>query len=74
MVQTKEFGRVRLTHINLNDGSLEGVQFLDQPAFSLQYHPEAAAPGPHDALYAFDAFKALMRGEENYLACGERCK
>ena len=73
VVQTKEFGRIRLTHINLNDGSLEGVQFLDQPAFSLQYHPEAA-PGPHDALYAFDAFKALMRGEENYLACGERCK
>lgn len=71
VVETKEYGRVRLTHINLNDGSLEGIQFLDCPAFSLQYHPEAA-PGPRDALYAFRAFDALMRNEKDYLDC--RCE
>ena len=67
VVAAGEFGRVRLTHVNLNDGTLEGVQFLDLPAFSLQYHPEAA-PGPRDAAYAFPAFARLMRGEGDYLA------
>ena len=54
-----EFGRVALTHWNLNDGTLEGVRLLDVPAFSVQYHPEAA-PGPHDSAHLFDRFAALM--------------
>ena len=52
-------GRVRPTHQNLNDGTLEGLACLDLPAFSVQYHPEAA-PGPHDARYLFDEFIELM--------------
>ena len=54
-----EFGRVALTHWNLNDDTLEGLRCLDIPAFSVQYHPEAA-PGPHDARYLFDRFRELM--------------
>ena len=46
-------GRVDLSHWNLNDGTLEGMRCLDVPAFSVQYHPEAA-PGPHDSRYLFD--------------------
>ena len=54
------FGRVRVSHICLNDEVVEGLECLDLPAFSVQYHPEAAA-GPHDAAYLFDRFCALMR-------------
>ena len=54
-------GRVALTHWNLNDGTLEGLRCLDVPAFSVQYHPEAA-PGPHDSRYLFDDFRTLMAG------------
>jgi carbamoyl-phosphate synthase small subunit len=53
------FGRVALTHWNLNDGTLEGLRCLDVPAFSLQFHPEAA-PGPHDAGARFGLFRGLM--------------
>jgi carbamoyl-phosphate synthase small subunit len=53
------FGRAELTHWNLNDGTLEGLRCGDVPALSVQYHPEAA-PGPHDARYLFDEFRALM--------------
>jgi carbamoyl-phosphate synthase small subunit len=59
VVQTPRLGRVRLTHVNLNDGTPEGIQFLDLPAFSVQYHPEAC-PGPHDSRYLFRAFTDLM--------------
>jgi carbamoyl-phosphate synthase small subunit len=52
-------GRAALTHWNLNDGTLEGLKLLDVPAFSVQYHPEAA-PGPHDSAYLFDRFVELM--------------
>ncbi|HSJ51465.1 MAG TPA: glutamine-hydrolyzing carbamoyl-phosphate synthase small subunit [Actinomycetota bacterium] len=55
------FGRVELTHWNLNDGTLEGLRCLDVPALSVQYHPEAA-PGPHDSRHLFDEFRALMHG------------
>jgi carbamoyl-phosphate synthase small subunit len=55
------FGRVAVSHVNLNDGVVEGLRCLDRPAFSVQYHPEAAA-GPHDAGYLFDRFADLMRG------------
>jgi carbamoyl-phosphate synthase small subunit len=54
-----DFGRVHLSHWNLNDGTLEGMRCLDVPAFSVQYHPEAA-PGPHDSRYLFDEFRSLM--------------
>ena len=55
-----DFGRVRLSHWNLNDGTLEGFRCADVPAFSVQYHPEAA-PGPHDARGRFGEFCELMR-------------
>ena len=51
---------VELTHVNLNDGSLEGMKHRKFPAFSVQYHPENA-PGPHDSLYLFDRFIEMMR-------------
>ena len=53
------YGRGEVTHICLNDGVVEGLALLDRPAFSVQYHPEAAA-GPHDASYLFDRFIDLM--------------
>ena len=53
------FGRVEVSHVNLNDNVVEGLNALDIPAFSVQYHPEAAA-GPHDANYLFDRFRALV--------------
>jgi len=52
-------GKVRISHVNLNDDVVEGLECLDVPAFSVQYHPEAA-PGPHDARYLFDRFTDLM--------------
>ncbi|MGH8890525.1 MAG: glutamine-hydrolyzing carbamoyl-phosphate synthase small subunit [Acidothermaceae bacterium] len=55
------FGRARVSHVCLNDGVVEGLECLDIPAFSVQYHPEAAA-GPHDAAYLFDRFADLMEG------------
>ena len=56
-----DYGRVSLSHWNLNDGTLEGMRCVDVPAFAVQYHPEAA-PGPHDARYLFDEFRAAMGG------------
>jgi len=50
------FGRVEVSHVNLNDNVVEGLNALDIPAFSVQYHPEAAA-GPHDSNYLFDRFR-----------------
>ena len=49
-----------VTHVNLNDGTVEGFRHRDLPVFSVQYHPEAS-PGPHDAAYLFDRFVGLMR-------------
>ena len=53
------FGPGQVTHVCLNDGVVEGLELLERGAFSVQYHPEAAA-GPHDASYLFDRFVALM--------------
>ena len=55
------YGRVRVSHVCLNDDVVEGLRCLDVPAFSVQYHPEAAA-GPHDAADLFDEFAQLMSG------------
>jgi carbamoyl-phosphate synthase small subunit len=62
VVRSERFGAVQLTHVNLNDMTVEGVRALEIPAFSVQYHPEAA-PGPHDARYLFGAFTRLMEGD-----------
>ena len=61
-VSETPYGRVEVSHVCLNDGVVEGLRCLDVPAFSVQYHPEAAA-GPHDAAYLFDRFVELMRDE-----------
>jgi carbamoyl-phosphate synthase small subunit len=53
------FGPGRVTHVCLNDGVVEGLELLERGAFSVQYHPEAAA-GPHDAAYLFDQFVSIM--------------
>ncbi|GAA1736336.1 glutamine-hydrolyzing carbamoyl-phosphate synthase small subunit [Isoptericola hypogeus] len=57
------YGRVIVSHVGLNDRVVEGLTALDVPAFSVQYHPEAAA-GPHDSAYLFDRFVALMTSRE----------
>ena len=56
------YGRVAVSHIDLNDDVVEGLRCFDTRAFSVQYHPEAA-PGPHDATGLFAQFAALMRGD-----------
>ncbi|MEU8514045.1 glutamine-hydrolyzing carbamoyl-phosphate synthase small subunit [Kitasatospora sp. NPDC048722] len=61
-VSDTPYGRVEVSHVCLNDDVVEGLQALDVPAFSVQYHPEAAA-GPHDAAYLFDRFVKLMEGQ-----------
>ncbi|MBC7554958.1 MAG: glutamine-hydrolyzing carbamoyl-phosphate synthase small subunit [Taibaiella sp.] len=55
----KQCDAVEITHINLNDGSIEGIRMKDKPAFSVQYHPEST-PGPHDSRYLFDDFISLI--------------
>lgn len=55
----KSNANVEITHLNLNDGSIEGIRVKGKPAFSVQYHPEAT-PGPHDSRYLFDEFIGLM--------------
>ncbi|WP_067478194.1 glutamine-hydrolyzing carbamoyl-phosphate synthase small subunit [Actinomadura hibisca] len=57
------YGRAEVSHVNLNDGCVEGLRLLDRPAFSVQYHPEAAA-GPHDATGLFDQFCEIMEASK----------
>jgi carbamoyl-phosphate synthase small subunit len=60
------FGRVEVSHVDLNDDVVEGLNCLDIPAFSVQYHPESAA-GPHDANYLFDRFRDMViASKENH--------
>jgi len=65
-VSDTEFGRVQVGFVCLNDDVVEGLEGLDVPAFSVQFHPEAAA-GPHDAQSLFDRFLALMADPEQFL-------
>ncbi|MGH3443470.1 MAG: glutamine-hydrolyzing carbamoyl-phosphate synthase small subunit [Nitriliruptorales bacterium] len=58
---TRDHGEVEVSHVNLNDETCEGLLCADLPAFSVQYHPEAA-PGPRDAAYLFERFARLMEG------------
>ncbi|QCQ16009.1 glutamine-hydrolyzing carbamoyl-phosphate synthase small subunit [Microbacterium sp. RG1] len=58
------YGRVEVSHVGLNDQVVEGLRALDIPAFSVQYHPEAAA-GPHDANYLFDRFRDMVIAEQS---------
>ncbi len=60
--ETSNHPDVEVTHINLNDQTIAGIRRTDRPAFSVQYHPEAA-PGPHDSRYLFDDFVALLAQE-----------
>ncbi|MBI5161800.1 MAG: glutamine-hydrolyzing carbamoyl-phosphate synthase small subunit [Micrococcales bacterium] len=63
------FGRVEVSHVDLNDQVVEGLRALDLPAFSVQYHPESAA-GPHDSGYLFDRFADLVRDHPRPAAAG----
>jgi carbamoyl-phosphate synthase small subunit len=56
----KKADNIEITHVNLNDGSIEGIRLKDRPAFSVQYHPEST-PGPHDSRYLFDQFVQMIR-------------
>lgn len=55
---------IEITHVNLNDQSIEGIRVKGKPAFSVQYHPEAT-PGPHDSRYLFDEFIGLIKENKN---------
>ncbi len=56
----RKSANTEVTHVNLNDDSIEGIRLKDRPAFSVQYHPEST-PGPHDSRYLFDQFIGMMR-------------
>ena len=63
VVRNERFGRIQLTHVNLNDGTVEGVAFLDVPAFCVQYHPEAA-PGPDRRALSVQGVRAPDGGTQ----------
>ncbi|MGN6475821.1 MAG: glutamine-hydrolyzing carbamoyl-phosphate synthase small subunit [Flavipsychrobacter sp.] len=56
--------KIEITHVNLNDGSIEGIRMKNSPAFSVQYHPEST-PGPFDSRYLFDDFIAMIKEKNN---------
>ena len=55
---------IEVTHVNLNDKTIEGIRLKDRSAFSVQYHPESN-PGPYDSRYLFDEFVANMKASKN---------
>ena len=59
-METLSANDVEITHINLNDNTLEGFRHRKLPIYAVQYHPEAS-PGPHDASYLFDQFSDMMK-------------
>jgi carbamoyl-phosphate synthase small subunit len=63
LVSANGYGKVRVSHVSLNDDCVEGLECLDIPAFSVQYHPEAAA-GPHDSNYLFDRLVDLINNNK----------
>jgi carbamoyl-phosphate synthase small subunit len=60
----KKAANIEITHVNLNDDSIEGIKLKDRPAFSVQYHPEST-PGPHDSRYLFDDFIQMIKDSTN---------
>lgn len=60
----KKAEHIEITHVNLNDQSIEGIRVKGKPAFSVQYHPEAT-PGPHDSRYLFDQFMEMIKTSKN---------
>jgi carbamoyl-phosphate synthase small subunit len=60
----KKATNVEITHVNLNDDSIEGIRLKNKPAFSVQYHPEST-PGPHDSRYLFDEFIDMIKKHKN---------
>lgn len=63
----KHQDKVEITHINLNDDTIEGMRIKDRPAFSVQYHPESS-PGPHDSRYLFDEYLEVIRQHKESLS------
>jgi carbamoyl-phosphate synthase small subunit len=62
--QTEQHNNIKITHYHLNDQTVAGIKLIDQPCFSVQYHPEAG-PGPNDATYLFDQFINLIQTNKN---------
>ena len=60
----KNLQTIEVTHINLNDGTVEGIRVKELPAFSVQYHPESS-PGPHDSRYLFDQFVEMLKSQKS---------